>query len=386
MNQESMLRPFLQFLNREADAGQTAMQTLRDKPVTAWAPYFAVRPGWWSYGVFRAMLSYAREMFDRDPRVALAITTFVSERVNDLEVIPDSTVLGPFIRGLAWKEHANALFMLGEFALAAAAAERAIGIFSGTPALAIDVAWATLIRAMSLHELGNTGEALDLIMKTARLFGEHAESRGYRVALAVCGNILVDLQEYPAARDAYTIARTLAEEQNDPREVARMLNNIGQCSVKLSEFELGEQQLLQAARLLSEQHMDSEITRTVIGLARVLNARGQLEAAISAFQNVYADFLHYGMVIPAAQILVELTDVVTELTGDVEWAHAESAKLAATFGDYDVPTNVRAAMAYMQRETEAARSVEQVRAALDYVRKFLQDLFASPSTAFAVPA
>jgi tetratricopeptide (TPR) repeat protein len=386
MSQESMLRPFLQLLNREADAGQTAMQTLREKPVTAWAPYFAVRPGWWSYGVFRALLAYAREMLDGDKRLALAITTFVIERVHDLDVIPDSVILGPFIRGLAWKEHANAHYMLGQYDLAGAAAERAIAIFSGTPALAIDVAWATLIRAMSMHNLGKTREALDLIIKTARLFGKHAEPRGYRVALAVCGGILVDLEEYAAARDAISLARTLAEEQNEPREVARMLNNIGQCSVKLGEFELGEAQLQQASRLLSEQHMDSEITRTVIGLARSLHKRGLLEAAIAAFQNVYVDFLHYGMVIPAAQVLVELTDVVTELTGDVEWARAESAKLAASFGDYDVPGNVRAAMAYMQRETAAAGSVDQVRAALDYVRKFLQDLFASPSTAFAVPA
>jgi tetratricopeptide (TPR) repeat protein len=386
MQQESTLRPFLQLLNREGDAGQTALQTLRDKPVTAWAPYFTIRPGWWSYGVFRAMLAYAREMFGRDPRLALAITTFVIERVNDVEAIPDALVLAPFIRGLAWKEHANALYGLGKYAEANEAAERAVGIFSGTPALAIDVARATLIRAMSLHNLGKTSEALDLVMKATRLFGEHAEPQGYRVALTVCGGFLMDLEEYAAARDAFSVARKLAEEQNEPREVARLLNNIGQCSIKLGDFDLGEDQLQRAARLLIEQHMDSEITRTVVGLARSLHKRGQLEAAISAFQNVYVDFLHYGMLIPAAQVLVELTDVVTELTGDVTWAHDESAKLAASFGDYDVPGNVRAAMAYMQRETASAGSVDQVRTALAYVRNFLQDLFASPSTAFAVPA
>jgi tetratricopeptide (TPR) repeat protein len=386
MSQESTLRPFLQRLNREADAGQTALQMLRTIPVTAWANHFATRPGWRSYGVFRAMLSYAREMFGRDPRLALAITTFVTERVDEIEAIPDALVLATFIRGLAWKEHANALYGLWKYKEAGAAAERAIAIFSGAPALAVDVAWATLIRAMSLHNLGDTPAALDLIMKTVRLFGEHAQPRGYLIALEVCGGILVDLEEYAAARDAYSVARKIAEEQNDRVQVAIMLNNIGQCSVKLGDLELGEQQLQQASRLLSREHMDAEVIRTVGGLARILHKRGSLEAAISAYHSVYVDFLQYEMVIPAAQVLVELTDVVTELTGNVTYAREQCAQLAATFGDYDVPGNVRAAMAYVQRETAAARSVDQVRAALAYVRSFLNDLFASPSAAFAVPA
>ena len=381
-----MLRPFLQMLNRETDAGHMALQTLRTTPVARWPQYFASRPGWRSYGVFRAMLSYARELFDGDPRLAFAVTTFVTGEITSLESVPESVVLAAYIHGLAWKEHANALYALANYAEAADAAARAIRVFSDASALSVDVASATLIRAMSLHNLGNTREALELIMTSVRLFAANAQPRGYLVSLQVCGGILADLDEYAAARDAYRVALKIAEEQNDQREVARLFNNIGQCSVRLNDVELGEQQLQQAFRLFNKEQMHSEMLRAVAGLARAQYKRGALVSAISAFHSVYADLLHYEMLIPAAQVLVELTDIVTELTGDVAYAHDEGARLAETFGDYDVPGNVREAMAFVQRETAAARSVAQVRAALGHARSFLEGFWSSPSAAFAVPA
>jgi len=383
VNQELTLRPLVHLLNREADAGQTALQMLRATPVTTWPDYFAARPGWMSYGVFRTVLSYAREQFDRDPRLALAITTFVTERVDDIETPPDTIVLSAFIRGLAYKEHGNAFFGLAKYPEAADAAERAIQIFGTMPALAVDVAWATLLRAMCLDELEQTVDALNLVMRSVRLFGEHSEPRGYMVSLQVCGGILFGLEEYGAARDAYSIALTIAEELNDQKERARTLNSIGRCSVVLDEFELGEQQLRQAFRLFHQERMESEMLRSVIGFADVQFRRGNLQIAIDTFHSVYADLLHFGMIVPAAQVLVELTDVVTRLTGDLTYARSECAQLAARLGDYDLPGNVRAAVAYVARITAAAESVSQVRAALEYVKQFLSDILASPSVAFA---
>lgn len=386
MSKKYALLPFLQLLNREADAGQTAMQTLKATPVSQWTERFA-RPGWRSYGIFRAMLAYAREELDRNPRMALSITTFVTDHVDDLQPIPESVILAPFIRGLAWKEHANALYAAEKYPASAAAADKAIVIFGSEPALAVDLGAATLVRAMSLHQQKQTVEALELVTTCVRLFAEHAQPLKYLVSLQVCGLILFDLEEYAAARDAYQVALDLADEQNKPREHTRILNNIGQCNVCLGELELGEQQLQQAFRQFSQHQMESEMLRAVAGLAKIMFKQGKLEQAAYAFHGVYAEFLHQDMMIPAAQVLVELTDIVTQLTGDVIYARNECARLAETFGDYDVPGNVREAVAFVRQETAAARSVEQVRSALAYVRKFLnEELLGSPSAAFAAPA
>src|SRR5438128_12501759 len=102
MTPESMLLPFLHLLNREADAGEIALQELRAMAVTEWPQYFAARPGWRSYGVFRAILAYARELFYSDPPRALAVTTFVIDQIDNVNAPPDAVVLAPFIRGLAW--------------------------------------------------------------------------------------------------------------------------------------------------------------------------------------------------------------------------------------------------------------------------------------------
>ncbi len=383
---DQTFRPFLQLLNREADAGDTVLRVLRAMPVSEWTQHLASRPGWLTYGVFKAMLGCAREQFDADPQRALAITGFVTSYVDRLEAVPESVILVPFIRGLAWKEHANSLYATEAFQEAAAAAEKAIAILDPQPALVVDRASAALIRAMALHRLGDTSHALDLVVWCVRTFGEHGQPSRYIVSLQACGGILFDLEEYAAARDAFAVALKTADQQDDQREYARALNNVGQCSVCLGELEVGERQLQQAFRRFHKEQMDSEMLRAVAGLAGAAAKQEKLDQAMYAFHSVYADFLRHNMAIPAAQVLVELTDVITKLMGNVEYAREQCAKLAASFGNYDVPGNVREAMVYVHRETAAATSVAQVRAALGHVQRFLTRFPSSPSLAFAAPA
>jgi ATP/maltotriose-dependent transcriptional regulator MalT len=156
--------------------------------------------------------------------------------------------------------------------------------------------------------------------------------------------------------------------------------------VSLDELEVGEQQLQQAFRLFSQLQMEAQIPRTIAGLAKLQYKRGNLRDAIATFHFVYADLLHHGLMIPAAQVQVELMDIVTELTNDLEYARHDGARLAATFTDYEAPGNVVAMMAYVRDEASTASSVSEVRSALGRAKAFLSDVLASPSSAFVLPS
>ncbi len=384
MIHESPISSFLTFLNRQSDAGLNDLSILRDAPVKNWPRLLGA--GATSYGVLHGMLTYAHEQFDRDPSLAVAITKYVTDHVDEMEPFTESMILVPFIKGAAWKEHANALYSVGRFADAAEAARTAISIFSSTPALGNDLAAANLVRAMSLHALGNTGDALQLATESVRLFAAHADSARYLVSVQVCGGILFDLEEYSAALDAYSVARSVAEEQGNQREYARMLNNIATCNVCLDNVETAERQLQQAFRLFQQQGMESEMLRTVAALTRITSRHGQLDRALLVCHSIYAELLNHGLTLSAAQVLVELTVVMTEVTGHGEYARDEGARLAAAFSEeVNAPENVRTAMAFLARRSADATSAGQLRAPLAYVQSFLRDVMYTPSKEFAMP-
>jgi tetratricopeptide (TPR) repeat protein len=363
------------------------LHALRELPVSRWSEHVMQRPGWITYGAFRALLGFARKELDRHPPSALAITTFVTDHIDAVSAPPDTVALLPFLRGLSWKEHANALFMNERYEEAEQAAERAGTIFGSEPALIVDMASATLLRAMSLHELGETVVALKLVLSCVHVFGAHAQPRKFLVALQVCAGFLFDLKEYVAARDTYRVALRIAEKQlHDRREIARTLNNIGQCSVFIGDLEEAEEALQGAFHLFHEEQMDTEMLRAVVGLARVARKQKKFKRALKALHSAYVDLLDRGLQVAAACVLVELVDVVTELTGNLTYARNEGARLAARFGDYDVPGNVRQVMDFVNRGTRTSRSVQRARAVFAHARTFLRELLARPSTAFALPA
>lgn len=386
MTQESQILSFLAFLNRQSDAGRVDLSILRDTPVARWSELFVAPGASRSYGAVRSMLAYAREQFDRDPGLAVAITRYVTDRIDEIEPVGESVIIEPFIRGLAWKEHANALYGAGEVTEAAGAAEKAIAVFSASPVFESDLASANLVRAMSLHALGSTGDALQLAVASLRLFGAHADPAMYLVAVQVCGGLLFDLEEYSSALDAYRVALSVAEELTNQREYARMLNNLGTCNVCLNNMEIAERQLQQAFRLFQQQGMESEMLRTVTALARITSLQGNVDRALDACHSIYADLLYHGLTLSAAQVLVELMAVMTEMTGKPEYARNEGSRLAAALGEEEnVPANLRAAMVFLVQRTVGARTTSQLGAAISHVKTFLRDVMFSPVKEFVTP-
>jgi hypothetical protein len=91
------------------------------------------------------------------------------------------------------------------------------------------------------------------------------------------------------------------------------------------------------------------------------------------------------MFLAAARVLVELADVITEVTGSLDYARNVCAPLAANYDDHDLPSNLRAAMAFVQRETAGPQSADRLRTALAHARTFFEEMSANPTTVFVTP-
>jgi tetratricopeptide (TPR) repeat protein len=396
MQQQTIeLNAFLALLNEEADIGARALPTLLTQPITSWPQLLEEHPQWRRFGTFDALLSEAHAEIDNDAHRALAITSFVLPYAEHLPDQPGSDLLAPLLLGTACKEHANALYELEHYPEALAAVRRALDIFASSPALIVDRASALLTFAQVSHALHDTAVALEAVRDAAGIFDAHAEQRRYLTALEVCGQILMDQRDYDVAYDVYRTARTVAERLEDAFAIARLENNLGVCAVYLDEIDEATRLLTRAFVYFESAKMSSALQRTIWSIARMKREKEELDEALEALHGVYAEFLHRGLLRSAAKVLVELGDVVAEMTGDVGYAHEMCRRLAETMGEHDVPSDVRAALEYrnlraavefLRQTTQDAPSVATLRAAFARVRQFLELLTGSPSTAFAVPA
>lgn len=372
---------YLGMLNIEAVEGARAARALADAGVGSREALLRANPAWLRLGTAKALLRIARVALDSDPSVALELTTFVIAHLDRIPPpSPTTEHLIQQLQGIAWKEHGNALFMLDRLDDALIAANRAVEILSVDPFHIAYRASARVLVALVYHAQQRNADAIPLLDEAIGVFAEHADARGYLAALQVKAIIALDDQEYENARDLYAAALDEAQRINDEREQARILHNLGLCTMRLGQLDIARDYMTDAFIGFSRLKMDGELQRAVWVTAVIERERGDLDVALGALHAIYARFLERGMITEAARVLIQVGDVVTDLTGDVAYAKDMCAKLAVTLGRYDVPGNVRAAIEHLRDASAAARSVAALRAVLGYVGKFLRDV--SPSAVF----
>lgn len=377
---------YLGLLNAEMLEGARAARELLDAGVGGRDSLLRANPSWLRVGTFRALLRQAREALDQDPSVALELTAFVLTHVDDVPPpSSDTAFLVTQLRGVAWKEHGNALFMLDRLEDALAAAERAVNLLSLDPFHIVYRASAQVLVALVKHALHHDDEATALLDEATGVFAAHADARGYVVALQVRAMIANENNAHAKAREDYLAAFSEAERLGDEREQSRILHNLGVCAMRMGDIELASEYMTGAFLGFTRLRMDGELQRAIWVTAAIERECGDLEVALKTLHSVYARFLERGMVDEAARVLVQVGDVVTDLTGDLAYAKDMCAKLAVTLGRYDVPAAVRDAVEHLRTASAAARSVAALRAVLGHVAAFLRDYRRGPSEAVFNP-
>ncbi len=380
------VRDYFALLNDEAREGHAAAAALDEAGVADRYTLLARHPEWHRLGTLNALLLRAREALDVDASVAFELTTFVLAHLAGVRVPAAPAFLRPQLEGTAWKEHGNALFMLGRRDDALDAALRAAELFASSLVLQVDRGSALVLAALVLRADRRFADAEAALAESISIFAEHNEARRYVAAIQTQAMIALDQEDVPRARDRYLRAYEEADRLDDVRERTRILNNLGHCALRLHDLETATDHLSRALSEFTRLRMDGEVQRAVWGIASVERERGNLDAALVALCGAYPRLLDRGLIPDATAVLVDIHDVVVELTSDVAYAHSLCAKLAVTLGRYDVPANVREAVAYLQATVAGTTSLAVVRQAIGWVRRFLHEVLASSSAVFTVPA
>lgn len=107
-----------------------------------------------SYGVLTYFVDAAHDDLDRDPRRALLLAAAAVR--GSRGVAAPAPVLQRLMRGRAWKVYSNALRSHGRLRAADIAADKAIRIFGEVPMLTIERTAALMLKALIVHQLGDT--------------------------------------------------------------------------------------------------------------------------------------------------------------------------------------------------------------------------------------
>jgi tetratricopeptide (TPR) repeat protein len=380
------MRDYLAFLNDDVRIGRQAAIALGDAGVADRETLFRKHSEWHRSGTVYALLARAHDALDTDARFALELTSFVVAHLARVHVPESPAFLRPQLEGTAWKEHGNALYMAGNrHDDAIEAASRAAALLSSDDVLIVDYGSALLLIALIESARKHFREAEAALEQSIVIFAEHGETRRYLDAIQTHGMIALAQDDVPRARDWFMSAYEKADRLEDDRERARIIHNLGHCALLMNDLDTANDYLSRALREMTQLRMTGEVERTISNIAAMERKRGHLDEAVIAFCGAYPKLLDRGLVEDAVAVLVDIHDIVFEMTGDVEYARSLCAKLAI-LSRYDVPANVREAVDYLRTTIAGTASVTVMRRAITAVRSFLHEVLASSSARFTLPA
>lgn len=371
----------LQWFGRSRTEGLLYGPELLDSIPRARRGYFERTPEALSVGTLEYLLDIAHAELDGDPRRARELTAFVLEYADQVTGPEGSRVPLLLFRARAWKEHANALRTKGDDLRGALkSVERAVEILSQNGACRPELANVRMLQALLLQELGDVPAALRIIRESTEEFRLERDMPRYVQAKILEGVFLFESNTRTAA-DLWEALLSDAARLADPRELARICNNLWIAAVKLNDADLAARYYRLAAELYDEVGMDAEKPRLRWGYARALAQQGNAAASLREYEHVRAEMLAREMIGDAAVAALETVELL-HTTGKTVEARALALELLATFERAGMASRVTQALRFLHdRAAEQRINARDVRV----VREYFVQLQTDPELQFSPP-
>lgn len=333
-----------------------------------------------SYGTLMFLLGKAREKFSTEPTVAYQITSAVCDFVDEVDDAP-SHVAATGIRGLAWKEHANAALQRGEVAEALAAAERSAEIYGSSASLVFDQTRARLVVCKVLRELGEVARAMEIARECTTIFLDYKDYASANMARMFEAGVLFSSKRFSEALGIFMDITAQAELDGDLPTLARCLHCSASCARELGDIVSARDLFPRAIKLYEELNITDNANRARWGYALTLATEGRrtIPAAISELFKVRAVFLSMGMNSEAACSSLDVVRLRFDAGEDVRELCVD---LVTTFAGAGMTQNAIEALAYLR---EQARRDELTATKIACVRTYFEELSNAPALLFARP-
>jgi tetratricopeptide (TPR) repeat protein len=344
---------------------------LQSLPVETWDAYFERHREQRTTGMAKRLLEEVEVELNRRPEYALQLIGVAERIANYLSDVECRTVLGD-----VWKHRANALRHLGRYDEALDAAEIAEAFYASLLTGDFDVAQAQYTRAGVLFKMTRFSEALEVLTAAHATLTGYGDSVPLAKSIMLEAGILIDQGDVVGAQQRWRSVLPMLERLGDEVERARVLANLGECNLRLGNFDQAMEDAQLAVRRYEALRMEAEAIRSEWTIGMVHLARGEFEDGLSVLQNAAASFTLRGMTADAGFVTL---DVCEELLRREEWVEAETIArdlvslftvAGVTLASVDALNVLRQAVENREATAETVRYVREYVTADDPARPF----------------
>jgi tetratricopeptide (TPR) repeat protein len=329
-------------------------------------------------GAVRVLARESAAVREEDPLHALNLA---DAAIAIAEALPDDHYPARGInhlRGLAWKERANACRYLGRFDGALDALDHAERAYRRLLQHDVELAIVQYVRATVLWKRQQLNEALALARESAAAFSRFRDHMRWVHAKLLEGSILGDLQVADAARDLFLELYEDAEAIADVSIRARIVNNLANAYLNLGDTGNASKHFLIALQLYEAIGLATEVTRVHWSIGVLALVAGNFSEARRRLAIAKDECDAQSMIADAALVGLDLAEALLALGRPAEVRRVAEDVLDRAQAAGMLPAALTAA-AFLR---ECAEAGTLTAAAVRHVRGFLHRLEAEPLLAF----
>jgi hypothetical protein len=341
-----------------------------------------LRPEYRTSGAVRVLSEAANAACERNPLHARNLAdaaVAIAERLST-DDYPRDTV--HTLRGLAWKERANALRFLAEYPAALDALDHAEREFFGLGQSAFELGNLAYIRASVLMYMDRLAEASRQASESARIFAAHGDTQGWMRARGVEAGVLFYRREFAEAAIVFDQLRAYAESREDAIGIARHLCNMAACFLELGDAMRATPLLLDARRTYVERGVRTELVATDWKLGVLARVSGRFDESIEQLRAAKDASEELALPEEAAHVTLDLIEslLLVNRTGEIASLCSEVMRYFRRSGR--LRQALTAAAFLKEAAAQGSIRVETVQ----HVRSFVQRLERQPDLLFAPPS
>lgn len=340
------------------------------------------RPEYRTAGAVRLLTEAAHACCERDPMHARNIAeaaVLVADQLPQSEY-PASVI--HLLRGLAWKERANAMRFIGEYPEALVSLDRSEREFRQLLVPPIELGNTAYIRAVVLTYMDRLDEAERFAAESAEIFGAFKDMERWLLSTAAQATILYYRSDYASALTIFGRLLKLAEADGNAVETARHSSHVGICCIQIGNAARAAECLLVARQIYSGLQNELELARIERWLGVLSRIVGRIDDSTERLRRARGEFERLGLLDDAALATIDLVEslIVAGQTREVPRLCSEAMRYIRRAG------NRRQALIAAAYLKEAADLHQLTLPKVEHVRKFVQQLEARPSLRFEPPA
>jgi tetratricopeptide (TPR) repeat protein len=341
----------------------------------------ASRPEYYTAGVVRKLAGAADQAQYSVPRHALMLGETASAIAGMLSKKTYTHNEIAALRGLSWKQQANANRQLGRFNAALDALDRAERAYRELPRPELDLASVTFIRATLYAEQQTYELAAQLAEESSAVFARLGQSELYFRSSHLQGWIAFEQRQLGQAQLIFDTVVAYGETTNDLKWIARGTQALGNCYLERRDFTNAVQFLHRSMVAFRELGIRSEEIRSRWGLALIVQRDGRHRMAVQRLIEVRYEFASLGSVSDAALVTLDLMETYL-LMGQPREVRRAAGNIVKLFKEAGMVTDALTAAGYLK---QAAAMSSVTPSLIDYIRRYLRRVDMQPDLVFVPP-